>query len=81
MEDDAWEFNPERWLVPGEDGKSPYFNAKAGFAAPFGPGIRSCAGKSLAVSGLTGPCYPDRLTLEAARTEDLHRDLELGILL
>lgn len=39
------EFNPSRWLT--EDGK---FNPKAGFSNPFGMGIRSCAGKALAVS-------------------------------
>ena len=39
-------FQPERWL--DKDG---HFNAKAGWTAPFGLGIRACAGKALAVRG------------------------------
>lgn len=41
-------FNPDRWLVDGEDGKK-RFNPKAGVSIPFGVGLRACAGKALAV--------------------------------
>lgn len=42
------DFDPERWLVDNGDGTK-RFNPRAGFANPFGQGVRACAGKQLAV--------------------------------
>lgn len=44
-------FAPERWIVDDGSGGQK-FNAKAGVSVPFGVGVRSCAGKALAVSRL-----------------------------
>lgn len=46
--DDGWSFKPERWLTKDEDGKV-MFDAKSGVLTPFGLGLKSCAGKQLAV--------------------------------
>ncbi|KAG9018268.1 hypothetical protein FRB90_011668 [Tulasnella sp. 427] len=42
------DFDPERWLGDNGDGTK-RFNARAGFANPFGQGVRACAGKQLAL--------------------------------
>ncbi|KAG8922183.1 hypothetical protein FRC02_012080 [Tulasnella sp. 418] len=42
------EFNPDRWLVTGEDGKI-VFSQKQGYSAPFSFGPKACFGQKLAV--------------------------------
>lgn len=47
---DVDEFYPERWLTVDPATGRKVFNRKAGYLTPFGLGLRSCAGKQLAVS-------------------------------
>ena len=41
-------FEPERWLVPGEEDGSVYFDAASGPQLGFGMGVRQCWGRRLA---------------------------------
>ncbi|KAG8948147.1 hypothetical protein FRC00_008765 [Tulasnella sp. 408] len=42
-------FEPERWITVDEKTGQKTFNPRAGYSFPFGVGLRSCAGKQLAV--------------------------------
>ncbi|KIO33746.1 hypothetical protein M407DRAFT_17357 [Tulasnella calospora MUT 4182] len=42
-------FEPERWITVDEKTGQSTFNPRAGYSFPFGIGLRSCAGKQLAV--------------------------------
>ncbi|KAG8954873.1 hypothetical protein FRC04_010356 [Tulasnella sp. 424] len=42
-------FEPERWIAINEETGEKTFNPRAGYSFPFGVGLRSCAGKQLAV--------------------------------
>ncbi|KAG8910750.1 hypothetical protein FRC01_006150 [Tulasnella sp. 417] len=42
-------FEPERWITVDEKTCQKTFNPRAGYSFPFGVGLRSCAGKQLAV--------------------------------
>ncbi|KAG8893433.1 hypothetical protein FRC01_013595, partial [Tulasnella sp. 417] len=42
-------FEPERWIKSDEDTGKRSFDARAGYSFPFGVGLRTCAGKQLAV--------------------------------
>lgn len=42
-------FEPDRWIKIDENTGKRTFDPRAGYSFPFGVGIRSCAGKQLAV--------------------------------
>ncbi|KAG9018278.1 hypothetical protein FRB90_011678 [Tulasnella sp. 427] len=42
-------FEPERWIMVDPETGHRTFNPRAGYSFPFGVGLRSCAGKQLAV--------------------------------